>query len=333
MPTTTPYGDSDGPGSSRTDVPVQPWTAPARSAAPRRARAGLAAQFVLQFLYIPLGFLLVIGWVAFLVGTAPAGGGGGAEITDPADVLIGLSRSGISWRRLRVEWNGRPEDWETFTEGLLKDRFARAEKKSGWDPAELPPSGVRRAVTGLGRHHYRGLAPTRVEESAERHGWSVDRTKSSSVQGRLHFFRRMPPPVHVGVPDPYGAPPAPGTPWGPMRCRVVVPLLTLVLAPRVRFLELRRSPHAYVRHLRTYLEKRFRAESARERRRDTYRFDGAGRVMRRVSVGPRHFRGAGAAAVLRIAADQGWKLDPAFPADPQGILHLCRLDAGRRRKA
>ncbi|MER7582060.1 hypothetical protein [Kitasatospora sp. NPDC097691] len=337
MPAATPYGGSDRPGSTRTrgSRPVRAWTTPAHTAAPRRTRVGLAAQFVLQFLYVPLGFLLVICLVALLVWMVSSGGGGGGSSTEvgaPATMLVGLSRAGISWRRLRVEWNGRPEDWEPFTEGLLKDRFARAERKSGWGPAELPPSGVRRAVTGLGRHHYRGLAPTRVEELAERHGWSVDWARSRSVQGELHFFRRIPPPEQAGVPDPYGPPPAPGTPWGPMRCRVVVPLLTLVLAPRMRLLELVRSPRAYGRHLRKYLERRFRAESAHERRRDTYRFDGAGRVLRRVSVRTWHFRGAGAAAVLRVAAEQGWTLDHSFPADPRGTLHLCRLDGGRGRK-
>ncbi|MFD8751059.1 hypothetical protein ACFV0O_08755 [Kitasatospora sp. NPDC059577] len=276
----------------------------------------------------------MIGWVVVLFWGASLGGGGGSgsDAADLSEILVGLSGSGISWRRLRIEWNGKPEEWEPFTEGLLKDRFAKAEKNSGWRPPELPPSGVRQAVTGLGRHHYRALAPTRVEQLAKRHGWSVDWAKCRSVQGQLHLFRLIPPPKQIGVPDPYGPPPAPRTPWGPMRCRAVVPLLTLALVPRVRLLELRRSPNAYVRHLRKHLETRFRAELARERRRDNYRFDEAGRVLRRVSVRTWHFRGAGAGAVLRVAAEHGWKLDHSFPADPQGTVHLCLLDSGRRRR-
>ncbi|MEU3558858.1 hypothetical protein [Kitasatospora sp. NPDC006786] len=284
-------------------------------------------QFVLQFLYLPLGLVLVIGWMvlAFWGGSV---GGGGPDAADLADTLAGLSAAGISWRRLRVEWNGRPEEWERFTDELLRNRFAAAERTSGWRPAELPPSGVRRAVTGLERHHYRGLTPLRVEELAGRHDWSTDWAKSRAVQGQLHFYRLLPPPVPTGVPDPSGPPPEPGTPWGPMRCRVVVPLLTLVLVPRVSLLELRRSPNAYVRHLRKHLRKRFRAELARERSRNHYRFDGTGRVLRRVAVRARHYRGAGAAAVLRVAAEQGLEARPLVPHRPSA--HRSPLPPGRR---
>ncbi|MGA5823161.1 hypothetical protein ACPC54_35525 [Kitasatospora sp. NPDC094028] len=63
-----------------------------------------------------------------------------------------------------------------------------------------------------------------------------------------------------------------------------------------------------------------------------YRSDAAGRILRRVRVKPHHFRCAGAAAVLKVAAEEGWTLDPAFPADPRRTLHLCRPDDGRSRK-
>ncbi|MFJ9690535.1 hypothetical protein [Kitasatospora sp. NPDC101183] len=303
-------------------------TAPADQVAPRRSRVGLAAQFVLQFLYIPLGFLLVLGFAVLLLwassdagGGTPVSGGGG-----PGGALGGVAATGISWRRLRIEWNGRPEEWEPFTEALLVSRFDSARKSSGWAPFELPPGGVRRAVTGLSRRDYRGLAPTEVEQLARRHGWSVDWEKSRLAEGDLHFFRLIPPPRHHGVPDLSGPPPAAGTPWGPMRARILLPLLTLPFLPRVRFLELRRSPEAYVRHLRRYLTRRLRAELTRERKADVYRSDPAGPFLRRVRVHPRHFRGAGAAALLRVAAEQGWKLDHSYPADPQGTVHLCFPD-------
>ncbi|MGW3044445.1 hypothetical protein ACWC9T_31370 [Kitasatospora sp. NPDC001159] len=279
---------------------------------------------------VAIGLVALPFWDAATSGGG-GGGGGGNDLEDLAQIIGGLAGSAISWRRLRIEWNGRPEEWETFIEGLLTKRFSRAERKSGWEPHELPPSGVRRAVTHLWLHHHHGLTPTRVEQLAERHGWSVDWAKSTVVKGELRFFRLIPPPEHVDVPDPHGPPPATGSPWGPMRCRVVIPLLTLLLMPRVRFLELRRSPDAYVRHLREHLKKLFRAELARERGKNAYRADSTGRILRRVSVGTRHFRGAGAGAVLRVALEQGWRLDRSYPADPRDTVHLCRLNDGGRR--
>ncbi|MGW3078630.1 DEAD/DEAH box helicase family protein [Kitasatospora sp. NPDC001132] len=103
------------------------------------------------------------------------------------------------------------------------------------------------------------------------------------------------------------------------RGRVLLPLFTLVFWPRVRTLELLRSPRLYERHLRRHLAKG-----------DNYRYDSAGRILRRVAVKLRHHRGAGAWAVLRIAAEHGWTLDHSFPADPSGTLHLCRLEERTR---
>ncbi|KJS60985.1 hypothetical protein [Streptomyces rubellomurinus] len=320
---------SQGPDSRRPVGPVVPARAGIDRAAPRRSRVGLVAQFVLQFVYLWLGPLVGIALLALLVSS-----GGGAGSGSEGDVIVGPFTTvafGLSWRRLRVEWNGRPEAWEPFTEGILKKRFARAERKSGWEPGDLPPNGVRRAVASLGLHHYRGLAPTRVEQLAARHGWSVDWAKPRSENdGQLHFFRPMPPPEHLGVPLPHGPVPERGAPWGPMRCRVLLSLLTLVFRPRVRLLELRRSPDAYARHLRGHLARKFRKELARDPRKH-YRSGADGRILRRVGVKPCHFRCAGAAAVLRVAAEEGWTLDPAFPADPRRTVHLCRPDDGRRR--
>ncbi|MFJ4183796.1 hypothetical protein [Kitasatospora sp. NPDC089509] len=328
MPSTSPAGASDRRGPARAGTAVRPGTTPADRPAPRRSRIGLVAQFGLQVLYLPLGVLLPFAVLALIL---VGGGGAGGDL----DLLLApfeATGAGLSWRRLRIEWRGRPEEWEPFTEELLTKRFARAERKSGWRAADLPPNGERRAVTGLGRHHYRALAPTRVEQLAARHGWSVDWAASRTIDGELRFQRLLPPPVRLGVPDPYGPVPEPGAPWGPLRRRVLVPLLTLVLRPRVRALELLGSPRLYERHLRGHLAKRFRAELARERKRADYRFDRAGRVLRRATVRTPHFRGAGAAVVLRVAAEQGWTLDHSYPADPTGTLHLCRLDGGSPRR-
>ncbi|MFB6537344.1 hypothetical protein [Streptomyces noursei] len=50
------------------------------------------------------------------------------------------------------------------------------------------------------------------------------------------------------------------------------------------------------------------------------------RILRRVSVRTWHFRGIGAHGVPTAAAEQGRRLDHGYPADPDGTLHLCRLD-------
>ncbi|MCZ1020084.1 hypothetical protein [Streptomyces noursei] len=106
---------------------------------------------------------------------------------------------------------------------------------------------------------------------------------------------------------------------------MVLPLLTLVLLPRVRTLELRRTSDAYLAHLRTYLAGKF-AEEAAKCPGTYYRADEQGRILRRVGVRTWHFRGVGAHGVLRVAAEQGWRLGHSYPADPGRALHLCRLD-------
>ncbi|MCZ0971453.1 hypothetical protein O1L55_08145 [Streptomyces albulus] len=50
------------------------------------------------------------------------------------------------------------------------------------------------------------------------------------------------------------------------------------------------------------------------------------RILCRVSVRTWHFRGIGAHGVPTAAAEQGRRLDHGYPADPDGTLHLCRLD-------
>ncbi|MFJ9847339.1 hypothetical protein ACIRYZ_44350 [Kitasatospora sp. NPDC101155] len=192
MPTAMPSGAPDRRAVPGPGVPVEPRRTPAERTAPRRSRIGLAAQFVLQFVYIPLGILVAIGFVVlpfWAAATSGSGGGGsGTDLGDLARILEGLARSAISWRRLRTEWSGRPEEWETFTERLLTKRFSRAERKSRWAPHELSPSRVRRAVTHLWLHHHHGLAPTRVEQLAERHGWSMDWAKSTVVKDSVGKF-------------------------------------------------------------------------------------------------------------------------------------------------
>ncbi|MFB6569066.1 hypothetical protein [Streptomyces noursei] len=95
---------------------------------------------------------------------------------------------------------------------------------------------------------------------------------------------------------------------------------------RRRLQRQRRSPErafafAFVR---TGLSWRRRAERAGRGPHHTW--DEHARILRRVSVRTRHFRGIGAHGVLTAAAEQGRRLDHSYPADPDGTLHLCRLD-------
>lgn len=85
----------------------------------------------------------------------------------------------------------------------------------------------------------------------------------------------------------------------------------MVFMPRLRALEPRDSADAYLVHLRTRLPRVFAAGSKRDPRRGYLAEEG--RILRRVSVPSRYFRGAGAHAVLAVAAEHGWHLDHSYP--------------------
>lgn len=296
-------------------APADPRTLPA---APRRSRFGLASQFVLQFLYLPPWILTAVLFVVLVIAASIFANGGG----DAPDSLFKFRRKALSWRRLRVEWSGTPEAWAPFTEELLTKRFRKAEEDQGWWASTLPPNGDRTVTANLPLRYYRGLAPAQLEWLASKHGWSVDWTASKPGY-KMRFTRVMAPPQHIGVPHPATPAPAPGTPWGPLPRRAVLPVLTFPLMPRTRRLELGGDAAAYEAHLRQVLGERF----AKELKRDTakgYVKDEHGEVMRRVAVSEPHYRCAGAHAVLRVAAEQGWYLDPAFRAEPTGVVHLAR---------
>ncbi|SEG93262.1 hypothetical protein SAMN05216223_12773 [Actinacidiphila yanglinensis] len=291
------------------------------AAAPRRSRFGLAAQFVLQFVYIPVWALIAL---ALLAAVIFIDSGSNANI-GLSDGVFGFVKTGISWRRLRAEWSGRAESWAPFTDARFAECFAKAEKSSGWAESELPPSGVRRATCELPVRYYRGLDSAAVEQLAQRRGWSVDWAASKKPAETLQLFRLIPPPPLTGVPDPYAPAPGRGAPWGPLPRRFAMPLLTFVFLPRMRALELRGSADAYLAHLRAHLPERIRTETARDPHKG-YRADESGRILRRVAVRNWHFRGVGAQAVLFVAAEQGWRIDHSFPARPDGTVHLCRPD-------
>ncbi len=327
QPYRQPYGypDPQAPWQPDRKQPARPDPRAAAGhgfgPAPRRSRIGLLAQFVLQFVYIPVWVLLAVGVLVLAIWADSAGNAN----VGPSEGMFRFSTAAISWRRLRAEWSGRAESWAPFTDSLLAESFAKAEKSSGWEPAKLPPDGVRRAVCDLPVRHYRGLDSAAMEQLAGRRGWSVDRENAKDPADRLPFVRLIPPPPLTGVPDPYGPPPAPGAPWGPLPRRPAVPLSTFVFLPRLRSLELRGSQDAYLAHLREHLPALFRTELARDPGKG-YLADGEGRILRRVSVRSWHHRGIGAHAVLRVAAEQGWRIDPSYPARPDGTVHLCHVD-------
>jgi hypothetical protein len=291
------------------------------TAAPRRSRIGLAAQYVLQYLYVPVWALLAFALLALVIAVDVLGNG---NLGLPGSVFA-FRTTAISWRRLRAEWTGRTDLWASFTDERFAALFPPAEKNGGWEVAKLPPSGIRRAECTLAVRHYRGLDSAAIEQLAGRRGWSVDWEKTRNPRGELHLHRLLPPPPHTGVPDPYGPAPRRGEPWGPLPRRFATPLLTMVFMPRLRTLELRDSADAYLAHLRTRLPRLFAAENKRNPRRGYLAEEG--RILRRVSVPSRHFRGAGAHAVLAVAAGHGWHLDHSFPAEPDGPVHLCRPDS------
>lgn len=291
------------------------------TAAPRRSRTGLAVQYVLQYVYIPVWAALALILLALVIAIDLLGDG---NLGLPG-AMFAFQQTAISWRRLRAEWTGRTDLWAAFTDERLAELFPRAEKNSGWEVAKLPPSGVRRAECELPVRHYRGLDSAAIEQLAGRRGWSVDWEGTRDPRSELRFHRLVPPPPHMGVPDPYGPPPRRGAPWGPLPRRFAMPLLTMVFMPRLRALELRDSADAYLAHLRTRLPRLFAAETKRDPRRGYLAEDG--RILRRVSVPSWHFRGAGAHAVLAVAAEHGWHLDHSFPAEPGGPIHLCRPDS------
>ncbi|WP_225848590.1 hypothetical protein [Streptomyces sp. HPF1205] len=311
-----PSGATPPPRQTQPGVGERQFTA-----APRRSRTGLAAQYVLQYVYIPVWAALAFALLALVVAIDILGDG---NLGLPGAVFA-FKQTAISWRRLRTEWTGRTDLWAAFTDERFANLFPEAEKSSGWQAAKLPPSGVRRAECVLPVRHYRGLDSAAIERLAGRRGWSVDWQGTRDPRSELRLHRFLPPPPHTGLPDPYGPAPRRGEPWGPLRRRFAMPLLTMVFMPRLRALELRDSADAYRAHLRTRLPRLFAAETKRDPRRGYLAEEG--RILRRVNVASWHFRGAGAHAVLAVAAEHGWHLDHSFPAEPDGPVRLCRPDA------
>ena len=317
--------------------------------APRRSRAGVLLQFLLQWFYAPLWILALVGLFALLL----FAGGGGPSGPD-SDGWLKVNRSFLPPRRLRAELTGRPEDWEAYLAPILDRRIRRAEAEDGWEPADLGADGVRTARVRLALRFYRGLGAAGVVRLAERHGWSG--FAGGTDEEHVTVSRRIaPPPVHG--PAPHDAPAAPGTPWGPRPSRFVpalpfILLLQLVYAPvyglttvwvhrsdpeywsnwgarwmvgpRAIWPEATGSAASWDRHVRRILERDVTKELAKLP--GEYHRGPDGEFLRRVRVDLATYRGAGAHHVLRVAAETGWQLDPSYPPRPDVSVRLCRPD-------
>ncbi|WP_316522519.1 hypothetical protein [Kitasatospora brasiliensis] len=321
--------------------------------APRRNRLVVLLQFLLQWIYAPLWILALVAFFVILILADNVGGGSGPS----SDGWLKVNRSFIPPRRLRAELTGRPEHWERYVTPILARRIAAAEAAHAAGDGELRADHGRVVKVGLPLRLYRGLGAAGVVRLAERHGWhgSASGTDAEHVRIARHF----PAPAALNAPSPQDPPAPPGTPWGPQPVRfapllpfvfllqiVYVPVYGLLtfwvsrpepdywdrwgarwtVGPRAFRAEFTNSPAAWDRHIHRILDRDATRELARPA--TSYRGLAApdGSFLRRVHLKRATYRGAGAHHALRLAAAQGWTLDPAYTPDPANSLRLCRPD-------
>ncbi|MFG3225204.1 hypothetical protein ACGF07_10530 [Kitasatospora sp. NPDC048194] len=319
--------------------------------APRRNRAAVLLQFLLQWIYAPLWILGLVAVFVVLILADYSGGG------PDSDGWVRVNRSFIPPRRLRAELTGRPEDWERYVTPLLERRIAAAEATHAAGGGTVQPDLGREVSVGLAVRLYRGLGADGVVRIAERFGWQGVPNGTDAEQVRL--VRRFPAPAALAAPSPQDPPAAPGTPWGPQPTRfalllpvvfllqiVYVPVYGLLtfwvnhpepdrwerwgarwtVGPRAFKAEFTNSPAAWDRHIRRILKRDATRELARPA--DGYGplLAPDGTFLRRITLHRATYCGAGAHRALRIAAEEGWVLDPAYAPDPVNSLRLCRAD-------
>ncbi|MFE4976465.1 hypothetical protein ACFRAR_30740 [Kitasatospora sp. NPDC056651] len=321
--------------------------------APRRNRLVVLLQFLLQWIYAPLWILGLVGFFVLLILADNVGGGSGPN----SDGWLKVNRGFIPPRRLRAELTGRPEHWERYVTPVLARRIAAAEAAHAAGGGELRADHGRVVEVGLALRLYRGLGAVGVVRLAERRGWHG--VVSGTDAGHVRLARHFPAPAAPHAPSPQDPPAAPGTPWGPQPVRFA-PLLPFVfllqtvyapvyglltcwvsrtepdywdrwaarwtVGPRAFRAEFTNSPAAWDRHIRRILKR----DATREldRAADSYRALTApdGTFLRRIHLARATYRGAGAHQALRVAAEQGWILDPAYAPDPANSLRLARPD-------
>ncbi|MFJ9445838.1 hypothetical protein ACIRRH_28870 [Kitasatospora sp. NPDC101235] len=315
--------------------------------APRRNRVAVLVQFLLQWIYAPLWILGLVLLFIVLIFADYSGGG------PSSDGWLKVNRSFIPPRRLRAELTGRPEHWERYVAPVLARRIAAAEATHAAGGGEVQADLGRVVRTGFALRLYRGLGAAGVVRLAEQRGWHG--VASGTDAGHVRIARHFPAPATLDAPSPQDPPAAPGTPWGPQPVRfapllpfvfllqiVYVPVYGLLtfwvnhpepdhwdrwgarwtVGPRAFRAEFTNSPAAWDRHIRRILKrdtKRTGTASAGTRTPD-------GTLVHRIRLNRATYRGAGAHQALRIAAEQGWTLDPAYTPDPANSLRLCRSD-------
>ncbi|SOB83055.1 hypothetical protein [Streptomyces sp. 1331.2] len=345
-----PYPEAQFAPPSAQAAPLAQPAPPAPGAAfpgpaPRRGRLAVLLQFLLQWIYAPLWILGLVLLFAVLLLADYSGSG------PSSDGWLKVNRTFLPPRRLRAELTGRPEDWERYLTPILRRRIEAAEAAHAAGGGEVQADLGREVSVGLAVRLYRGLGADGVVRLAERHGWQGSLSGTDAEQVRL--VRRFPAPAGLNAPSPQDPPAAPGTPWGPQPTRpalllpfvfllqiLYVPVYGLLtfwvsrpepdywerwgarwtVGPRAFRAEFTDSPAAWDRHIRRILA------------RDTARKDGSngpptgpgGTRLRRIRLNRATYRGAGAHQALRIAAEQGWTLDPAYTPDPANSLRLCR---------
>ncbi|MFF2042991.1 hypothetical protein ACFVVX_21450 [Kitasatospora sp. NPDC058170] len=361
-----PQPGSPQPGSPQyappPQAPLQP--APARPAPtpsapggfpgpePRRSRIAVLLQFTLQWIYAPLWIAALAALIALLLWA----GGGGPSGPD-SDAWLKVNRSFIPPRRLKAELTGRPEDWERYVAPILERRIRTAEAEYAAGGGDVAADLSRAVQVRLALRLYRGLGAAGVVRLAERHGWHgvVD----SGDHDHVRLGRRFPAPAQVHAPGPQDPPAAPGTPWGPRPTRsalllpfilvlqvVYVPVYCLLtfwagraepdywdrwgarwaVGPRAFWAELTGGAAAWDRHIRRILARDIRQDAARDKGPNRHAVAADGTFVRRIRINLATYRGAGAQQVLRIAAEHGWQLDPAYTPQPEVCVRLCRPD-------
>ncbi|MFD4659362.1 hypothetical protein ACFWP2_27460 [Kitasatospora sp. NPDC058444] len=313
--------------------------------APRRNRAAVLLQFLLQWIYAPLWVLgLVLLFVVLIF--ADYNGSGPSS-----DGWLKVNRSFVPPRRLRAELSGRPEHWERYVAPILARRIAAAEAAHAAGDGEVQADLGRVVQIRLPLRLYRGLGAAGVVRLAERHGWHG--VAAGTDAGHVRLARHFPAPAALNAPSPQDPPAAPGTPWGPQPVRFA-PLLPFVfllqilyvpvyglltcwvsrpepdhwdrwgarwtVGPRAFRAEFTDSPAAWDRHIRRILERdatRLRAAAARTP---------GTTPVHRIRLNRATYRGAGAQQALRLATEHGWTLDPAYAPDPANSLRLTRPD-------
>ncbi|MFJ8625859.1 hypothetical protein ACIRD3_23845 [Kitasatospora sp. NPDC093550] len=318
---------------------------------PRRSRVAVLLQFLLQWIYAPLWIAALVLLFVVLIFADYNGSG------PSSDGWLKVNRTFIPPRRLKAELTGRPEDWERYVTPILERRIAAAEASHAAGGGEVQADLGRQVAVRLAARLYRGLGAAGVVRIAERHGWHGSPVGTDA--GHVGLVRRFPAPAGPPAPAPHDPPAAPGTPWGPQptRSALLLPFVFLfqilyvpvyglatfwvnrpepdywerwgarwTVGPRAFRAEFTDSPAAWDRHIRRILQRDTKRELARTP--DSYAKLAApdGTYYRRIQLHRATYRGAGAHHALRIAAEHGWTLDPAYTPDPANSLRLCRRE-------